>query len=181
MEKTGKPSLSDKPMPVVQQPEPERNLLVWNAAERLYKKRDREYYTTVGVIVLLLSVILLFAKEFLLVGVILSLGFVSYVLASVPPGKIKHRVTNKGIRTGKKLYRWNALGRFWFETKWKQTVLNIESLFGFPGKLVMVMDEKDKKHINETLSKYLVKEKPLPTLLDKAAKWIQEKVPLETE
>jgi predicted DNA-binding transcriptional regulator len=91
-----------EPIPVVSQPEPEKDLYSWTAPSRPFKKRNREFYTTIATLVILLSVILLFAKEFLLIGVILSFGFVSYVLATVPPGKVSHRLTNKGIRTGEK-------------------------------------------------------------------------------
>jgi hypothetical protein len=172
-------SPTPEPTPVVTQPEPEKELFSWTAPERLFKKRDREYYTTVGVIVLLLSVILLFAKEFLLIAVILSFGFVSYVLASVPPGVTKHRITNKGIRTGKNFYRWGELGRFWFVKKWKQLVLHVENAARFPGQLVMVIEEANKEKIKEILSRYLINQKPEQTLLDRAAKWLQKKVPLE--
>ena len=64
-----------EPMPVVAQPEPEQSLYSWKAPARLYKKRSREFYSTVAALVILLSVILMFAKEFLLIGVILALGF----------------------------------------------------------------------------------------------------------
>jgi hypothetical protein len=166
----------------VRQPEPEKVLMTWESPVRLYKKRDREYFTTIGVIVILLSVILLFAKEFLLVGVILSFAFVSYTLASIPPPKVKHEITNKGVRSGSKLYLWETLGRFWFEEKWKQDTLMIENFIGFPGRLsVILSDEVDKKQLEEEVSARLIKEQPSPSPIDKAAQWISDKVPLETK
>ena len=175
------PSDAD-PVQVVNQPEPEKTLLSWKAPSRLYKKRDREFFTTTGVIVALLSVILLFAKEFLLIGVILSLAFVAYSLASVPPSEVEHVITNKGIRTGGKLHSWDVLGRFWLETKWKQEVLLVENYVGFPARLMLLLSSGiDKKQLTKKLSARLIKEKPKPSSVDKAAKWLQEKVPLETE
>lgn len=161
--------------------EPEKILLEWQSPSRLFKKRNREFYTTVGVLVILLSVILLFAKEFLLIGVIMSFAFVTYVLASVHPENIEHQITNKGIRTGNRLFEYALLGRFWFEEKWNQEILQIENSEGFPSRLTLLMPIKiSRAEIEGILSKYLLQEKPLPTPMDKAAAWLQEKVPLET-
>ena len=73
------------PTPVTMVQEPLRDLLVWRSAARPFKARDREYYTTIGAIVLLVAIILIFIREWLAIGVFVSLGFLSYVLSSVPP------------------------------------------------------------------------------------------------
>src|SRR3989344_3962647 len=93
---------SPEPVSMVVVPEEAKTLFAWKAPLRPFKKRDREYYTTVGAIVFLVAVILFFLKEWLLIGVVVALAFVSYVFASVPPGEDEHMVTNKGIRTGER-------------------------------------------------------------------------------
>lgn len=170
-----------EPMPVVNQPEPEKELYRWQAPARLYKKRSREFYSTVAILVLLLSLILLFAKEILLIGVILSLGFVAYVLATVVPEKVTHHLSNKGVRTGGKLYPWGWIMQYWWEEKWKQKVLHMRLPGQFPGELILLLGEGDKEEIELVVAKYLVKQKPEATWFDRAAKWLQEKVPLESE
>ncbi len=169
------------PIPVVQQPIPEQELYSWKAPSRLYKKRTREFYTTVGAIVLLLSVILVFTKEFLLIAVIIAFAFVTYVLSSVEPEVTEHMFTNKGIRTNKKIYPWQNLGRFWLETKWKQPLVKVELPFQFPGEIVMLVGQGDRDTIEEILLQYLIKQKPEPTFVEKASKWLQEKIPLEAD
>lgn len=169
------------PQPVVAQPVPEKTLLTWKAPARIFKHRSREFYTTVGALVLLLSIILVFAKEFLLIGVILAMGFVSYVLASIPPEQITQIITNKGIRTGEKLYPWETLGRYWWQEKWHQTYVNIESPGRIPSTLILLVGEGNKEDIDRVVKTYLIMEKPSPTWFDNAAKWLQEKVPLESE
>ena len=170
-----------EPQPVVAQPIPERVLYTWTAPSRIFKRRSREFYTTVGALVLLLSIILFFAKEFLLIGVILAVGFVSYVLASVPPESVEHIFTNKGVRTGEKLYLWQVLGRFWWVEKWHQTYITIETPGRIPSVLILLVGEGNKDEINSIVRTYLINDKPQPTWIDKAAKWLQEKVPLESE
>src|SRR3989344_7077773 len=92
------------PVPeVIKEPEKPvelKTLLKWEAAVRPFKKRDREYYTTIAAIVFLLAVILLFLKEWLLIAVMAALMFVAYVLATVPPESVEHELNTRGIVTG---------------------------------------------------------------------------------
>lgn len=170
-----------EPEPVVAQPEPEKTLYSWSAPSRLFKQRTREFYSTMAALVFLLSLILFFAKEFLLIGVILAIGFVSYVLASVPPEEVTHVLTNKGIRTAEKLFLWPSLGRFWWAEKWKQTYVNIEAPGRIPNIIILLVGKGDRQEIDRLLKTYLINQKPEPTWLDKAAKWLTEKIPLESE
>ncbi len=178
---TVKKTENQSPQPVTVFKEPLRDLLVWKAPARAFKKRNREYYTTIGAIAFLLIVILLFLKEWLLIGVIISLGFVSYVLASVPPQEEEHKITTRGVFTGGKRYDWNGLGRFWFTEKWGNKILNIETGLAFPRRLMLLLGSQKKKDIKNALEKYLVFEKPEKTIIDKASAWLQKKVPLESE
>ncbi len=92
-----------------------KTLLEWEAASRPFRKKDRSYYTTSAVIVILLCLILLLAQEFLLIAVLLSLTFVAYVLAYVPPHSIKYRLSTQGITIGEDFYFWHFLDAFWFK------------------------------------------------------------------
>jgi hypothetical protein len=115
-----------------------------------------------------------------LIGVVLSLAFVAYALASVPPGEIAYTLTNKGIYLGTIFYPYGLLGRFWFEEKWKQDLLMIEHLGGFPNVLTAVLT-KNKEKVEATLKEYMLQQKPTPSPIDKAAEWLSKKIPLETE
>lgn len=170
--------LDERELAVAQE---EKRLMVWKAPARPFKERNKEYYTTIGAIVILLSIILLFAREFLLVAVIISFAFVSYVLASVKPEEVEHEITTRGIRTGGKFFRWSALGRFWFSSKFGQKMLHIETGMAFPGLLLMLIHTQDEDRIKEMLKKYLLNETPEPTFLDNASSWLSKKVPLESE
>jgi hypothetical protein len=158
---------------------PEEVLLVWDAPSRPYKKRDREYYTTIAIIIFLLSIILFFAGQFLLIAVIVSFGFVSYMLASIPPENTTHAITTYGVRTGDKLYHWAELGRFWFTDRLGQRVLNIEYFHRIIGSLVLLLGDLKEEEVKKLLIPYLRNETPLPTFVDKASQWLQKKIPLD--
>lgn len=180
------------PPPPTTQPEPQpaevslvktpyKILLEWQAPARPYKQRNREYFTTIGAIVFLLAVILLFLKEWLLIGAIISLAFLAYVLASVPPETISYKITTRGIEVAEKQYPWERLGRFWFTKKWGVGMLHID-YWGLPTQLLLVLGSKVKQEeLRKQLDKFLYYEKPEKTPIDKAAEWLQKKVPLESE
>ena len=148
-----------QPVEPIKPKAPEKTVLTWQAPSRPYKKRNKEYYTTIASIVFLVAVILLFLKEWLLIAVIISLAFVSYVLASVKPQSTEHTITTWGITTGEKKYKWENLVRFWFTQKFSSTMLHVDTNMGFPRQLIMLVDGK-KGEIEKIMQKYVTFEKP---------------------
>ncbi|MCL5675748.1 MAG: hypothetical protein M1120_01325 [Patescibacteria group bacterium] len=177
------PENKNKPAetPVIPQvPKEIKTVMVWKSASRPFKRRDREYFTTIAAIVFLLAVILLFLKEFLLIGVILAFMFVSYVLATVPPEEVDHKITTEGITTGGKSYLWTELKDFYFVQKWGSKILNINTKFKFPGRLIILLGSEEEKRIKEELGKYLSYRESAPiTWMDNAADWLSQRVQLE--
>lgn len=153
----------------------------WQAGSRPYTKHTRQYYLTMGTIVLLLSLILFFAGQFLPILVILSVAFLAYAFSAVPPQQMMYRITTYGIRLEEKLYPWEVMGRFWFEKKKKQKLLFIETT-QFPNRLTMVLaDPGQEKEMDNVLSDVLLHQQPPLTWSEKVAKWLQKKFPLELE
>lgn len=171
---------SDRLFPGVPKPLPEETVLKWTAASRPFKKRNRQFYTTVFIIVVLVCLILFFAGQFLPIAVVISVAFLAYVLASVPPQPSEYKLTTYGIRIEENLYYWEEMTRFWFDQKYGQKLVQIEIL-RFPGRITMLLGDLPEKEFEEILSEVLVKEKPADTFFDKSAKWLQEKIPLDTD
>lgn len=159
----------------------EKALLTWKSPERLPKRRSREFFSTIGAFVFLLSVITVFFKEFLLMITIWAFAFLALVMSKTEPATVEHSLTTRGIKTGKNKYRWGELARFWFDDKWGKTVLHIDTWRAFPGRLMMILDETPKEKIKAILVKKIPYDKPEETFVDRAAKWLSEKVPLEEE
>lgn len=160
----------------------EEVLLAWQSPSRPFKKRQKEFYTTIVAIVFLLAVILFFAKEFLLIAAILALAFVAYVLATIPPEDVEHKIMDKGLESAGHFYKWEELVSFWFGERWGQPLLFLQTRLRFPGRLVLLTDSQDREKIRTILVKYLTfQEKPEKNWMDDAAKWLAEKIPLETK
>jgi hypothetical protein len=152
--------------------------IAWESPSRLFKKRDKEYFTNVGAIVFLLIVILVFAREFLLVAAVVSIVFLIYVLSTVPPEDVTHTVTNLGIESAGHFYRWEELSEFWFEEQWGQSMLVLKPMVG--TRIVVLLGQADGKKIREILAEHIpFRENPEKTWVDNAATWLSKKVPLD--
>ncbi|GAB4026563.1 MAG: hypothetical protein Fur0011_2610 [Candidatus Microgenomates bacterium] len=153
----------------------------WSSPARPYKERTREFYTTILSIAFLLGVILLLLKEFLLIGVIMAFAFLSYVLATHKPDNVTHQITEAGIVTDNKLYKWDELTQYWVAKQWDQEVIMVKTLKKIPGLLVMVISPSHKASILSSLEGKLPEEKPADSFVDKASRWLSDKIPLESK
>jgi len=158
--------------------ETQETLLSWSSPARLFKKRDSDYFKTIGAIVFLLTIILVFASEYVLVIAMLSIVFLIYVLSTVPPEEVEHRITNLGIESAGHYYRYEEFADFWFEDQWGQTKLVLRPYVGVLTIILLGENMKDK--VRELLAKHLpFREQPEKTWVDNASSWLSKKIPLE--
>ena len=157
----------------------EKVLLEWTAAERSFKKRDRDYWITAIAILVLVSVILVFIKEFFLIIALISMLFMYYVLSAVPPGQIKYKITNRGVYMGEVSYYWDILEKFWFKTSLNSEMVHFGTLLRFPRAISLVINAEDKDKIKEIAIKRVPMIENSPNFVDKLTKWFAEKLPLE--
>jgi len=158
----------------------EKTLFSWEALERPYQKKDKEFWATILSILGLVSLILFFVKEWFLIAALISLAFLYYVLTTVPPQKTKYRITNKGIYlVPTQRLNWEALKRFWFSEKWGSHLLSLETWLKFPKVVSFVIPDKNLKEVKRIIAKYLPEEKDSPQFVDKFSSWVASKVPIE--
>lgn len=169
-------ALSDKP-------NLNETLLSWKGPSHPFKKRTKMFYQTVAALTFLFVVIVFFLHEFLLIGVILSIAFVVYVMSSMPPVEVEHTITPLGVEHAGRLFRWNELAAFWFEKKWGNTILIIQTRIPFPSQIRAVLTEENQKgRVEDIIGRYLFHvEKPPKTVVDQLSDWLSEKIPLEKE
>ncbi|HBL51965.1 MAG TPA: hypothetical protein DDZ05_01945 [Candidatus Blackburnbacteria bacterium] len=159
--------------------EPEKVVFSWTVPARPFKKRDREFFTTVLAIAFLVGLILFFLDGPLPLLVIIALVFLVYVLSTVPPEEVEHSITNKGIIAAGQRHDWFNLRRFWFTNRFGAHLLVVESR-GFPGRIETVVLEKDEEKIKKELTSHLPFEEVAPSFLDKSAAWLSKRIPFES-
>lgn len=171
-----KEDVQEEPKPVVVRREPEKELVIWAAAARPFKRRDREFYITVMAMGGIIALIMFLVEGFMPVILIVSLFFLFYVLSTVPPEEIEYKITTKGIKIAGNRTDWGMLGRFWFSRRFDHDLLIIESA-NLPGRIELVIPPAKKEEIRKSLSAYLFEEEIPPSPLDKAANWFAKKLP----
>ncbi len=166
--------------PKMMEAEEIKTLLSWEAPSRPFRKKDRSYYTTIAILVILLVLIAFLAREFLLIGVILSFAFVAYVLAFVPPHNIKYKISTQGITIGEDFYFWHFLDAFWFKEKDGTKVLHIQTNLRFPGQLMLVLGDQDEEKVKKIVARFLpFVEVPYKSWMEKWSESLQKNFPLE--
>lgn len=156
--------------------EVEKDLVVWTAPARPFKRRNKDFYVTVFAMAAVTSLILFLIEGWLPVVLVISLVFLFYVMATVEPQNIEYKVTTKGIKIAGSLTDWNVMGRFWFTRRLDNELLVIETRT-LPGRLELVIKEDVKEKIKKELGEYLTHEEIPASNLDKAANWFSNKVP----
>lgn len=160
---------------------PEQTLLKWMAPSRPFKARDRQFFTTAVAIVILVSIILVFAGEWMLIAVLAAMCFAYYVWSTVPPEEAEYAITDRGVRVHGTLHRFEELSAWWVESQFGHQVLVIDAPLVPGRRLHIVLKEVTEDQLQETLGKHLTLEKPAETSMDKVSHWVSEKFPLEAK
>lgn len=155
-------------------------LIAWTAPSRPFRKRDRSYFSSIAVIVVLLVLISLLIQEPLLAGAMIALAFLAYVLNLIPPDNVEFKISTQGVTSGEHFYHWNSLDNFWITGIETERILHIKTLMRFPGELILTLGDQDEDKIKKTIAKYLpFQEIPPKGLLDNWSLWLQKQFPLE--
>ena len=157
----------------------EKVLFEWEAAERAYQKKDKDFWVTAIAILILVSVILIFIKEFFLIMALISVLFLYYTLSAVPPGKVKNKLTNRGIYFGELRYSWKNLKKFWFKKSMSSDTICFETELRFPRMVSLVIHPDDMGKLKEIVLKRIPMLETSPTFVDRLTKWFADRLPLE--
>ena len=110
----------------------------------------------------------------------MAFAFLSYVLATYKPVDAQHKITTSGIRTDNKLYEWSGLTNFWLKKQWDQEVVICKTVSALPGVILLVLDPAQREKIIKEIGDKIPLVKPTDSFVDKASKWLGNKIPLET-
>jgi hypothetical protein len=170
------------PSSLENQPDLNEVLLSWKSPSHPFKKRGRIFYQTVFAFTFLLVAIVFFLHEFMLIGVILSIAFVTYVTSTVSPIEVEHKVTPLGFENAGRFFRWMEFAAFWFEEKWGYKMVVFQTRLQFPGQVRAVLSRDiTEEQAKKIIGKYMLfLEKPPSNFVDNLSKWFSEKIPLET-
>ncbi|MCX6732066.1 MAG: hypothetical protein NTV98_00825 [Candidatus Roizmanbacteria bacterium] len=154
-------------------------LFSWKAPLRAYKRRSNSILRFYVALALLLSLIVFFFGDKVLLVPILTLLFLFYVLTITPPPEIENIITVFGIETAGVTLRWEFLSHFYYTKKFHFDVLTLVSNAPYYYHAYLIVpDEEIKKSISTILSKHVMYvEKPQRSFTDKVVDWLSNLMP----
>jgi len=160
-----------------------QSLYAWKAPLRPYKRRSGIIIRFYAAVALLLSAIMFFFGDKILLIPIWSLLFLFYVLTITPPPEVENKITTFGLEAAGITLRWEALSHFYFGKRFGFNTLTVVSQAPyFYHAYLVVPGEEEKKQIKEILSKHLMyQEHPKKTMTDKMLDFLSRIIPEEED
>lgn len=156
-------------------------IFTWTAPLRAYKKRSKGVLRFYIALALLLSLIVIFFGDKILVLPIIAVLFLFYVLTITPPPTITNTITRFGIETAGNTYRFETLSHFYFSKKFDHYVLVIVSRAPYYYHVYLVVkDEETVQKLIDILSDHLIyQQHPQKSFIDKATDLLSRLMPDE--
>ncbi len=155
----------------------EKELFSWEAPSRVFIKKDKDFWVKIVVASSIFGFIIFIAEGVMPVLILISVLFLFYIFTTVEPEIVVYKITTKGVRIGDSLNSWQYFTRFWFAQRGRSNFLILESL-QLPGRLEIIVGEKDREKIRKILEDYLPEEEVPPTTIDRASDWFFQKFSL---
>jgi len=151
----------------------------WKAPLRAYKRRSGSILRFYVALALLLSLIVFFFGDRVLLVPILTLLFLFYVLTITSPPEVDNLITTFGIETAGITLRWEFLSHFYYTKKFHFDVLTLVSNAPYYYHIFLIVpDEKTKTQINSILSKHVMYvEKPHRNFTDRIVEKLSNLMP----
>lgn len=158
-------------------------LLSWKAPIRPYKKKNKTVLRFFLAVAFLLSVIVVFFGDLVLLIPIWALLFLFYVFTITPPPEIENKITVFGVETAGITLRWESLSHFYFYQRFGFEVLTIVSVPPYFYHAYLVLPNKEiKEKVLNLLSQHLIyQEKPQKSFTDKIVDVFSNLIPDEEE
>lgn len=157
-----------------------KTFVSWSAPGRPFRKKGRQFYLSVVLLLLFFEVILFLFAQYELMLVVLALAFLSVTLSSVPPHNFHYKITTEGVKVEDYFYIWSELYDFYFKKIDGMDVLIIRTESLLPGELKLSMGDLHRDHLRQVLVKYLpYREYVHPTFMERSGDWLAHNFPLE--
>lgn len=141
----------------------------WKSPMRPYRKRSKRILRFYVALCLLLSVIIFFFGDIVLLIPVWALLFLFYVLTITPPPIVDHRITRFGVETANITVRWEVLSYFYFMRRMGYDVLCIVTIPPYNlHSFLVIPDHKTRNDVISLLGEHIVYlKKPPITLIDR--------------
>lgn len=158
-------------------------LLVWKAPLRPYKKSGKKVLRFFIAVALLLSIIVYFFGDNILLIPIWAVLFLFYTLTITPPPVVENKITRFGLEVAGITLRWETLSYFYFTNRFGYDVLTVVTVPPYSLQSYMVIPNAQiKQKVATILAEHLMYEdNPRRTLTDRLIEMLAHLIPEDEE
>ncbi len=155
----------------------------WTAPIRPYVKRSKRTLRFYLALTFLLSLLVAFFGDMILLLPLWTLLFIFYVFTVTQPSEITHKINQFGVDTAGTNLRWETLDHFFFSKRFGYNILTLVTHPPYPYHAYLVLPtEETKKEVTKILAEHIVyQEEPKKTFTDKLIDWFSKLVPNDEE
>lgn len=155
----------------------------WKAPLRAYKKRSKNVLRFYLAVAFLLSLIIFFLGDRILIIPIWAVLFLFYVLTITPPPTVENKITRFGIETAGITLRWEVLSHFYFTERFGFTVLTLVTNPPYNMHAFLIMPTPEiKQQVMKILVEHIVYvDKPQLTITDRLINMLYYFIPDDEE
>ena len=157
-----------------------KTFLAWSAPARPFRRKGRQFFASVGLLVIFVEIILFLFSEYVLMATALALAFLALALASVPPRIFHYKVSNQGLMIEDYFYIWDELYDFYFKKIDGMVTLVVHTRDFLPGELKISLGDIPVEQVKKILIPFLpYREVVRPTFMERSSDWLSRNFPLE--
>jgi len=157
-----------------------KTFLAWSAPARPFRRKGRQFFASVGLLVIFVEIILFLFSEYVLMATALALAFLALALASVPPRNFHYKVSNQGLMIEDYFYIWDELYDFYFKKIDGMVTLVVHTRDFLPGELKISLGDIPVEQVKKILIPFLpYREVVRPTFMERSSDWLSRNFPLE--
>lgn len=142
-------------------PNTERGVLRWSAYEHGHIERSGDWFWALGIIAACAAVISILLSNILFAVLIVAAAFTIGIIARTPPELVEFELSERGIRVGETLHRYDEIISFWVENEDEnEPLLLVDTTKPMSPNLIISIDPADAGTIRAYLQEY-VEEVPM--------------------
>ncbi|HOU75624.1 MAG TPA: hypothetical protein PK957_00690 [Candidatus Dojkabacteria bacterium] len=146
-------------------------LMTWKAPMRFFRKRPKEDYIRIVFIALCAITFFFIIRQYMLIAVTVAMIFLTFVMWSVPPELVEHKITTRGVYSIDKMYEFSILNKYWFSYVSGIYLLNIETELRLPARLILLIG--DKENVDQI---HVILRDLLPYKIISKQNWVEERM-----
>ncbi|MFW5720324.1 MAG: hypothetical protein ACOCXT_04835 [Candidatus Dojkabacteria bacterium] len=155
----------------------------WVAPNKLSIKRDKQWYWTMGLLLMIMIAIATLFREMIWIALAMAFFFALYVNATIGTKDTVYRLTRQGIEIGEgseiEIYAWDQLLEYAVYYKSNTELIYVDTILAVPQRIYILFSQEDRKNIGMILEANL-SYKPPPKKQTRLMKLVEGTyIPLE--